>query len=292
MTQHRHGHLRIDSSLVRSGGLPSLPAIAVWLCVLTGLPVLITACGASRRTSDAAESGASDSKAPAEIPPNASGTSSILLFSGRGTSPNDVTAVERVLTQSRFSYATASSQRLDAMTEAELKAYRLLVVPGGNFVTIGNELGASTTARLRSAIGSGLSYLGICGGAFFAGNSPYNGLNLTSNVRFPFYAAEARGIRKAAVAISVPGGPTLDHYWEDGPQLAGWGEVVARYPDGTPAVVEGTFGNGWVILSGVHPEAPESWRRGMVFKTPASASNTYAATLIDAALNRRRLPHY
>jgi hypothetical protein len=30
----------------------------------------------------------------------------------------------------------------------------------------------------------------------------------------------------------------------------------------------------------------------MIFKTPASASHTYAATLIDAALNRRRLPHY
>ena len=32
--------------------------------------------------------------------------------------------------------------------------------------------------------------------------------------------------------------------------------MVGKYPDGTPAIVEGTFGNGWVILSGVHPEAP------------------------------------
>jgi glutamine amidotransferase-like uncharacterized protein len=68
--------------------------------------------------------------------------------------------------------------------------------------------------------------------------------------------------------------------------------VVAEYPDGTPAVVEGTFGEGWVVLTGVHPEAPESWRQGMDFQTPASTANAYAATLIRAALDREPLPHY
>jgi glutamine amidotransferase-like uncharacterized protein len=219
-------------------------------------------------------------------------TGRILLFAGRGTSPNDVVALERILTDARFDYSTATSQQLDDLTESELRAYRLLVVPGGNFEQIGNGLDAGTTARLRSAIGNGLNYLGVCAGAFFAGHSPYNGLDLTSGVRFPFYAAEDRGIRKTAVAVSTPDGPTLDHYWEDGPQLAGWGEVVAKYPDGTPAVAQGSFGEGWVILTGVHPEALESWRHGMKFTTPASASHAYAATLIDAAVNRRRLPHY
>jgi len=46
------------------------------------------------------------------------------------------------------------------------------------------------------------------------------------------------------------------------------------------------------IRSGIHPEAPESWRRGMTFTTPASVDNAYAATLIDAAVNRRWLAHY
>jgi hypothetical protein len=47
-----------------------------------------------------------------------------------------------------------------------------------------------------------------------------------------------------------------------------------------------------VILSGVHPEAPGSWRRGLVFDTPAETNVAYAATLISAALNRTRLEHY
>jgi glutamine amidotransferase-like uncharacterized protein len=137
-----------------------------------------------------------------------------------------------------------------------------------------------------------LNYLGICAGAFFAGDSPYNGLNLTSGVRFTFYAIEGQGVRRAAVEIAIAGAPGRAHYWEDGPQLTGWGDVVAKYPDGTPAIVEGTFGDGWVILAGIHPEAPESWRGGMHFTTPASVNNAYAATVISAALNRTQLEHY
>jgi len=137
----------------------------------------------------------------------------------------------------------------------------------------------------------GLNYFGICAGAFLAGNSP-NGLNLTGGVAFPFYAAEAQGIRKAAVWVQTADEPPLQHYWEDGPVLTGWGDVVAKYPDGTPAIVEASVGEGWVILSGVHPEAPENWRGGMDFVTPARRNNAYAKRLIDAALRQTRLAHF
>jgi len=224
-------------------------------------------------------------QAPVRIAP-------ILLFMGGGTSLGDVEAVERVLRSENLDYSTIDSRQLNGMNEAQMRDFRLLIVPGGNFIHIGNGLHASTTANLRSAIGNGLNYLGICAGAFFAGNSPFNGLNLTSGVRFGFYAAESQGIRKTAVAVSTAGGPMLDQYWEDGPELTGWGAVVGRYPDESPAIVEGTFGKGWIILTGVHPEAPESWRRGMQFRTAAVEDNSYAATLIRAALNREELPHY
>ena len=213
----------------------------------------------------------------------------ILLFNGRGTSRNDVAAIEDILHERGLRYSTASSARVDAISESDLSAYRLLVVPGGNFEDIGNALTTSTTTKIRRAVGDGLGYLGICAGAFFAGASPYNGLNLTKGVRFPFYALEARGVRKARVTITSAAGAPLEVYWEDGPQLTGWGDPVARYPDGTPAVVQGRFGNGWVVLAGVHAEAPERWRRGMAFTTPAGPSRAYAAMLIEAALNRTAL---
>jgi Biotin-protein ligase, N terminal len=216
----------------------------------------------------------------------------ILLFNGSGTSPNDVAALEALLDEHRLSYVTADSRRLNAMPASELRSHRLLIVPGGNFEHMGNGLTSSAAASIRDAVHGGLNYLGICAGAFIAGDSPYNGLNLTEGVRFNFYALEAQNVRKAAVPITVAGSSTFDHYWEDGPELSGWGHVVAKYPDGTPAVVQGAVGNGWMILSGVHPEAPENWRHGMTFATLADVDNAYAVTLIDAALNRTRLAHY
>jgi len=219
----------------------------------------------------------------------------ILLFNGAGASPGDVAAIEAVLKARGLDYATANSRQLDAMSADDLKAYRLLIMPGGNFVKMGQGLEPGTSATIRQSVNSGLNYLGVCAGAFLAGASPpnglYNGFNLTGGARFSFYAISAQGVRKAAVKIQPIGAPAADHYWEDGPQLSGWGDVVARYENGTPAVVEGRAGAGFVILSGIHPEAPDSWRRGLAFKTPASADHAYAAELIDAALNGAPLPH-
>ena len=43
--------------------------------------------------------------------------------------------------------------------------------------------------------------------------------------------------------------------------------------------------------SGVHPEAPESWRGGLGFTTSASSARAYAETVVYAALDRTALPH-
>jgi glutamine amidotransferase-like uncharacterized protein len=227
-------------------------------------------------------------------PPAPRGGAPILLFSGKGTSAGDVAAVERVLDQNHLAYATATSSQLNRMSASQLTAYRLLVVPGGNFMDMSVSLTPRTMAKIRDAVQGGVNYLGICAGAFLAGDGYgyYNSFNLTSGVRFGFYAAENRGIRKTAVAVAGVNATPIEHYWEDGPELSGWGNVVGKYPDGAPAVVEGTSGQGWVVLVGVHPEAPETWRRGMNFTTPASVANAYAGTLVQAALTRSSLPHY
>jgi glutamine amidotransferase-like uncharacterized protein len=258
------------------------PYRAAIIASLVLISTAFTACGVRGDQGNRSPEGANAS--PPTVP--------ILLFNGNGTSPNDVKAVEAILNNNHLNYSTVNSSKLNEMGESQIRGYRLLIVPGGNFIDIGNSLAASTTANVRGAVQNGLHYLGICAGGFFAGDSGYNGLNLTSGVQFGFYAAESRGIRKAAVAIASAGAPTLDHYWEDGPEFTGWGAVVGKYPDGTPAIVEGTFGRGWVVLTGVHPEAPAGWRRGMTFSTPASVDNAYAGTLIQAALNRASLSHY
>jgi len=220
-------------------------------------------------------------------------TAPILLFNGTGTSANDVAAIETILENNHLSYSTANSSQLNGMSESQMRRYRLLIIPGGNFIDMGNSLAKSTTANIHNAVQHGLNYLGICAGGFLAGKSGYyNGLNLAAGVTFGFYSAENQGIHKAVVAIAGPGTPWLDQYWEDGPQFTGWGAVAAKYPDGTPAIVEGTCGRGWVILTGIHAEAPAAWRNGMTFNTPVSTDIAYALLLIRNALNRVALPHY
>lgn len=220
-------------------------------------------------------------------PPNPA--SAVLLFNGAGTSPNDVAAFEQILEDNHLKYSTVNSGQLNGMSVSNLMAFRLLIIPGGNYITMGRNLSPGTSSHIQGAVRGGLNYLGICAGGLLAGAGPYNHLNLTEGVPFGFYSAVNHGIHKTVVAISTVGSPMMEHYWEDGPQFAGWGATVGRYPDGTPAVVEGTLGRGWIVLCGFHPEAPELWRRGMNFNTSATADNAYAWTLINAAFNRTAL---
>jgi glutamine amidotransferase-like uncharacterized protein len=223
----------------------------------------------------------------------ASATTRVLLYNGTGTSSSDVVAVEAILSTLKLTYATANTSQMDSMSESQLKIYKLLIVPGGNSITIGDNLSKTATTNIHNAVvNDGLHYLGICAGAFFGGYSIYNGLDLTSGVWFNFYADENKGIHKEPVLLTYAGGKQLDMYWQDGPQLDGWGEIIAKYPDGTSAMVEGASGKGWVILSGVHPEAPASWRVGMHFTTSVATDLAYAGTLVTAALDGTTLAHY
>lgn len=227
------------------------------------------------------------------LPPAVKAAQPVLLYVGAGTSPSDVSAVEAVLSGLKLGYLTADENQLNAMTEPVLGGYQLLIVPGGNSITIGANLSTNATATVRNAVAQyGLHYLGICAGAFFGGQSVYNGLDLTSGVVFDFYVDEFKGVHVEPVQLALASGSPLDVYWNDGPQLSGWGNVVAKYPDGTPAIAQGTFGNAPVILVGVHLEAPDSWRAGMNFTTPASVDISFLDTVIQAALNGTSLPHF
>lgn len=230
---------------------------------------------------------------PAELPPAIPAAEPVLLYNGLGTSSSDVSAVEAILANLGVGYTTADSVQLNAMSEPLLGGYKLLIIPGGNSITIGQNLTAATAAAIRGAVQDyGVHYLGICAGAFFGGYSVYNGVNLTAGVSFDFYADEFKGIHLEPVEISLPNNAPLDVYWQDGPQLSGWGAVVARFPDGTPAIVEGQSGKGFVIFTGVHLEAPENWRGSMSFTTPVAVDLAYAETVIKAVLNGTPLPHF
>ena len=237
--------------------------------------------------------GAARTSLPSTLPPAIPAAQPVLLFNGTGTSSSDVDAVAAILATLALGYETADSAQLDAMSEPQLAGYKLLIVPGGDSRVIGGNLSSSTVAGIRDAVADyGLHYLGICAGAFFGGYSIYNGIDVTGGVSFDFYQDEFKGTHIEPVAISFPAGNQLDVYWQDGPQLSGWGQVVARFPDGNAAIAEGSSGKGYVIFTGVHLEAPASWRGSMQFSTPVSDDLAYAATVVQAAFSGTLLPHF
>ena len=90
-------------------------------------------------------------------PPARGSHAPILLFTGIGTSDGDVAAVERVLEHNHLAYATATSPQLNRMSASELMAYRMIIVPGGNFIDMNASLTPRTTARIRGAVQGGVS---------------------------------------------------------------------------------------------------------------------------------------
>src|ERR1700729_43157 len=122
-------------------------------------------------------------------PANSRAIASVLLFTGTGTSPGDVAAIEGILKDGRLNYSTVNSTQLNQIEASEISGYRLLIVPGGNFIQIGNSLTASTIANVRNAVNGGMNYLGICAGGFLAGSfpAPYKSFNLSRGVKFGFY---------------------------------------------------------------------------------------------------------
>jgi hypothetical protein len=78
-------------------------------------------------------------------------------------------------------YRTADSSQLNAMSEPQLGGYKLAIIPGGNSITIGEDLTAVTSSTIRGAVEDyGVHDLGLCAGAL-GGYSIYNGVNCGCN---------------------------------------------------------------------------------------------------------------
>jgi len=48
---------------------------------------------------------------------------------------------------------------MNDMSASHLRSYRLLIIPGGNYIAIGNGILSSTTAKIHDAVQNGLNYL-------------------------------------------------------------------------------------------------------------------------------------
>jgi len=228
-------------------------------------------------------------------------TPQILLFNGIGTSVSDWRSLEAIIKSMGLTYRLVNSYGLNSMSLLQMKKYKLILIPGGNSNTINNALYASTRIRVRQAVrDGGVSYLGICAGAF-AGIGTDARSNTTAYYGFAvalgeflkhWYPNGDSSLIAAVPMVTFADGTRRYLMWWDGPKTPEWPRgVVARYPDGKPAISQAWNGLGFVVVSGPHPEAPASWQYDSG-KDPDGLDHDIAAKLIRSALYRRPLPVY
>lgn len=246
--------------------------------------------------------------APSDQPPGGRAlprdfSKDVLIYAGTATAYGDSEALVSIVESKGLSYDTVSSSELDAMSVEQLADYGVIVWPGGFAGQMSSSLDTATRGRIRQAVREkGVSFVGICAGAFIAVSpsakggdaGPDWGFALVDEETMPYYHLEDEGTTEAMVTVEMAGGQKRDLVWWGGPYLPEKSfpnGTVARYSDtGEPAIAQTWAGNGFMILSGPHPEAPEDWRGKLGLTDEDGMDQDIAWDMIEAALKQKPMP--
>jgi len=225
----------------------------------------------------------------------------VLLFVGAGTWGAEIASLESIMDSHGTSYQTMTSGQLDTMSIDEMAKFGLLIFPGGAGGTEAGSLSAQTHAHLRAAVQlMGVSYLGFCAGAFIAaapapaaGQDVSYGLGIVDAPVMDYYYLENQGQDIAMTLEKFPDGSTADLLFYGGPVTPNIvGGVIAKYPNGDPAITQIHSGNGFVIVSGSHPTATQSTLNALGVRSSDGTHLDLAWKLIHSALTQQPMPAY
>ena len=160
------------------------------------------------------------------------------------------------------------------------------IQPGGKSKTAMTSMTKRLISSIEDFVRNGGAYVGFCAGAFasthFVGTSSTRGFDF-----MPGKTILYRDRNQADVIPVTWEGKVRNLYWEGGPYLthipAGRAEVVARYPTGQVAAARSNFGKGKVFVTGLHPEAPQSWRDDYHLHDPDGVDQDLAVEMIQWA---------
>jgi glutamine amidotransferase-like uncharacterized protein len=189
--------------------------------------------------------------------------SPILVYRDAGVCPENCAEAVGDLAAEHF--GSVKYVKASQITQAALKTAKIWIQPGGNAIEAAELMTAEQKALLRNFVAQGGSYLGICAGAFLADHfaDDFNqvpGLGLIPGVSLDFLPGNIDDLILQVTWHSVPrylyfqAGATFKF---DNSRPV---QIIARYADGRPAVVQFPYGKGTVVLSGPHPEAPKDWK--------------------------------
>ena len=261
--------------------------LAATLTVLL-LPVL-SACGGGNSGATGIES-----QRPSYV--RAAYSTDLLIYHGTATATGDAEAIESIADDQGLSYRTVTSNELDAMSLDELADHGAIVWPGGYAGQMSSSLDRATRDRLKQAVRErGVGFVGFCAGAFIAVSPSTSwGLSLVEQETLDYYHLEDEGVSYDMVDVQMPGGEASNLVWWGGPKLPEFsGGVIGRYTDTQePAIAQTWAGNGLLVISGPHPEAPTSWRSKLGLSDSDGLDQTIAADMILAALRSDPMPSF
>lgn len=229
----------------------------------------------------------------------------VAVYADRGVWDDGKTAIIQMLRYYNEQVDTISASQINS---SPLSSYDVLVIPGGWAVNYRRSLSFTGLQNIRNFISGGGVYVGICAGAYFAADSiVWNGRVYD----YPLDIFQGYAIGAIDSIASWPGYAmthiTLKDSWRDpsadstqyvlyygGPYFESYGTTfdTAGMYDGInePGIIVFTYGNGKVILSGVHPEIEEDSDRDsttFAYELPDSGSDwPWFMYIIQEALNR------
>jgi hypothetical protein len=223
----------------------------------------------------------------------------ILIYAGDSAAYDDPEALASIAESKGLTHRSVSSEELNQMSLDDLSKFGAIAWPGGYAGRMSDSLTQQTRDNIRRAVQErGVSFVGICAGAFIAVSPDTTwGFSIVKAETLPYYHLEDEGTDDAMVGVSFTQGSALTStangdrqlVWWGGPSLPEWkGGVIARYSDNhQPAIAQTWAGNGLVILSGPHPEAPDNWRSKLGLDDSDGLDQEIAGQMLMAAAKQQ-----
>jgi len=219
----------------------------------------------------------------------------VLIYQGDATATGDAESFAEIAGSHGLKYDTVSSNELDSMSLDQLASYGVIVWPGGYAGQMSNSLRAETREKIRKAVVErGVGFNGTCAGAFIAVSPDTSwGFSIIPANTLDYFRLENQGVEISMADVKFADGKTRNMVWYGGPQMPEWpGGTIARYDDGNPALAQTWAGEGFVTLSGPHPEAPQSWYDKNGLSDADGRDVDVAWQMMEAALKRKPLPAF
>ncbi len=200
----------------------------------------------------------------------------IAIYNGPGTCQESIShlfhSFKKIISP-KYAIKTLSPE--DLLTGDWTVQTALFVLPGGADLFYVKSLTPKGNRIIRQFVHEGGSFLGICAGAYYAGQEVQFAIGSTIEVQGPrdlgFFPGVVSGPHLRAYEYGTKKGAcgarllsplldtTLTVFYNGGGQFADAEtfseiEILATYEDLKPAIIKRTYGKGTAILSGVHPE--------------------------------------